>query len=102
MIAHEAQLIIPFTVLRELDGLKNFKVSNSEKNSGVASLAQKANSFLYTHFHALNPALKGQTLSQTLNHDPNMTPDDCILDCCLYWQKNGSQNIILLSNGKIV
>jgi rRNA-processing protein FCF1 len=105
----EVQLIIPFIVIRELDGLKNAKSKRSPKSSpvlsnrseNVAELAQQANVFLYEQFHANHSFLRGQSLSETLEkNNPDYTPDDRILDCARYWQKQGCLHVFLFSNGR--
>ena len=107
----EVQLIVPFIVIRELDGLKNARSKRSPKSSpnssnraeNVAELAQQANAFLYEQFHANQPFLRGQSLSETLEKEKSSDymPDDWILDCARYWQTQGCLHVILFSNGKL-
>lgn len=97
-------LIIPITVVKELDGLK------SENNIGLVSkdglstksvghLARWANEWIYSSLANNSNVVKGQRLDQRL--DKTVTQDDAILDCCLYFKKSYPNTLqVLLSNDK--
>lgn len=98
------RIIIPITVVRELDGLKssNKQVSDSENRIAgktVGHLARWANDWIYTALANNTTVIKGQKLNQRL--DKSTYQDDAILDCCLYFQQyNLNVLVILLSNDK--
>ncbi|ODV94585.1 hypothetical protein PACTADRAFT_50462 [Pachysolen tannophilus NRRL Y-2460] len=105
------KIIIPITVMHELDGLKksnsgeSYKSSSSSSSSAVISneslshLARWANDWIYNNLAESNAAIRGQRLNERI--DKYATKDDSILDCCIYFQqKYPSHLVILLSNDK--
>ncbi|KAI5970772.1 hypothetical protein CANMA_000191 [Candida margitis] len=95
------KIIIPVYVIQELDGLKNSnKLENDDSsNESVKNFARWANDWIYNQLANSSGVVKGQKLSQRINKD--LTKDDAILDCCLYFQEYYSQHlIVLLSNDK--
>ncbi|SJM82673.1 related to Transcriptional protein SWT1 [Zygosaccharomyces bailii] len=97
------QIIIPSTVMQELDGLK---MSSSKvlvrdehgKKRQIASLARCANDWIYRNLANLDSGIMGQKLRQTL--DTTRVKDDAILDCCLYFKEKLKCFVILMSNDK--
>lgn len=95
------KIIIPVYVIQELDGLKNStKLENDHSgNESVKNLAKWANDWIYNQLANSLSTVKGQKLSQRINTD--LTKDDSILDCCLYFQQHYAHHlIVLLSNDK--
>ncbi|SCU87362.1 LAME_0D09802g1_1 [Lachancea meyersii CBS 8951] len=101
---YQHQIVIPRTVVQELDGLKNANdriESNQSKFSDsptIGALARKANDWIYTHFSNLDSAVVGQRLNQRLDY--SCRKDDSILDCCLYYREKLNLFVILMSNDK--
>lgn len=106
----QIQVIVPYMVVRELDGLKNFSgivpVSDPSRSSNsrqlISDCARQSIALLYTSLQSGNSGIHGQTMAETMLKDSNGSPDDSILDCCLFWkEKHGSQaSVLLLSNDK--
>lgn len=97
------QIVIPSTVIQELDGLKisSSKVSVRDEFGGkrqVANLARSANDWIYRNLANLDSGIMGQKLRQTI--DNTRTKDDAILDCCLYFKEKSECFVILMSNDK--
>lgn len=99
------KIIIPITVMKELDGLKkSTRIVSEEQSRGLSQismghLARWANDWIYRALAESNHNVKGQKLGQRL--DKNTTKDDAILDCCLYLQEyNPTALVVLLSNDK--
>lgn len=97
------QIIIPLTVIQELDGLKVSSKTVEDKSISahgerVGTLARRANDWIYTNLANLDSSVVAQKLRQTLNR--YCVKDDSILDCCLYFQENLNYFVILLSNDK--
>lgn len=98
------KIVIPITVVQELDGLKN----SSRKSKGMSSksaehsvdqLARWANDWIYSCLAKGDANVVGQKLDERINK--LATKDDAILDCCLYFrQKNPKSLQVLLSNDK--
>jgi rRNA-processing protein FCF1 len=83
---------IPYTVTKELDGLKQ------SKDNKISYQARQANDFIYSSL--LNsPKIRGQQIGEVLQKGLEI-PDDRILDCCLYAKEKLTPNIILLSHDK--
>ncbi|OWB81862.1 hypothetical protein B5S33_g482 [[Candida] boidinii] len=96
------RIVIPKTVIDELDGLKNVQ-SSTEYIKGthysLASLSRSAIDWIFKNLQKSDEIVKGQKLSERL--DRSSVKDDAILDCCLYLKsKNPNNLIILLSNDK--
>ncbi|GMM27709.1 mRNA-processing endoribonuclease [Martiniozyma asiatica (nom. inval.)] len=88
-------IIIPRQVLQELDGLKS-----SINNNEVAIQARSSIDYLYSKFHDVSPEIRSQRIREQINS--NVTKDESILDCCLYFQSsiNSNSMVVLLSNDK--
>ncbi|CCD27471.1 mRNA-processing endoribonuclease NDAI_0K02800 [Naumovozyma dairenensis CBS 421] len=93
-------IVIPNTVLQELDGLKSSRNNDNfnNKSTTVASLARSGNQWIYKNLANVQSGVVGQKLRERLN--PNLTKDDSILDCCLYFKEKLNCFVILLSNDK--
>lgn len=99
------QIIIPITVMKELDGLKNSsRIANEDSSEGISNqsvghLARWANDWIYSALAKNSSVVRGQKLRQRL--DKSNTKDDAILDCCLYFKENYPTSlVVLLSNDK--
>ncbi|SCU91262.1 LAFA_0F02740g1_1 [Lachancea sp. 'fantastica'] len=101
---YQHKIVIPRTVVQELDGLKNAtdRVESSQSSSHdactIGALARKANDWIYTHFSNLDSAVVGQRLNQKLDYSSEK--DDAILDCCLYLTSKQNLFVVLMSNDK--
>ncbi|CAK7903277.1 transcriptional protein Swt1p [[Candida] anglica] len=101
---YKFRLIIPITVVQELDGLK--KSSRMEtpaygaiSGRSISHLARWANDWIYTQLAQNSKSVRGQAKAERL--DINTIQDDSILDCCLYFQKLHNRSlVILMSNDK--
>ncbi|CAH2355589.1 transcriptional protein Swt1p [[Candida] railenensis] len=101
------QLVIPTTVISELDGLKNSEripsseVTGTDSISGksVGMLARWANDWIYSSLADSNTIVRGQKVGEKI--DFKTTKDDSILDCCLYLQNHHLKSVVvLMSNDK--
>ncbi|GMG31877.1 unnamed protein product [Ambrosiozyma monospora] len=87
------QIIIPITVVSELDGLK------TSSSRSLAIRARKAIDWCYAFLHNSDPIVKGQKLSERIERDSKA--DNAILDCCLYFKENNAGHmVVLMSNDK--
>ncbi|KJE89730.1 hypothetical protein CAOG_01161 [Capsaspora owczarzaki ATCC 30864] len=89
-------VVLPWTVVQELDRLKKGNVSTE---------AQRANEFLLRMLQAKHPFLKGQPLKESSKgfNEPGIeNNDDRILDCCLRYRQSKvpMPRVILLTNDK--
>ncbi|XP_069966727.1 uncharacterized protein Swt1 [Bactrocera oleae] len=85
-------LYIPYSVLQELDKLKQFAVGD-----GTKVLAVRAIKYLNSKFEAKNKHLQAQSALSELEHLVEITsPDDRIINCCLQ-VKQQIDHIILLT-----
>lgn len=97
-------IIIPITVMHELDELKVSKRDNLPTESGISGksvshLARWANDWIYRSLADKSLLVKGQKLDERI--DRTASKDNAILDCCLYFQKNHPNTLqVLLSNDK--
>ncbi|XP_063590716.1 transcriptional protein SWT1-like [Penaeus indicus] len=85
-------IVIPYTALQEMDGLK--------KNEAIGRACQSAISWCNHHFEAKDPRVQGQSYDiylETLSKNPRASGDDLIRDCCLLMKKDGLA-VCLLSN----
>lgn len=104
---YQLRIIIPVTVMKELDGLKSSSrlaqegLSNKEtKGKSIGTLARWANNWIYSVLAKNHLYVRGQKLRQRLL-PIHTTNDDSILDCCLYFYETNPRSIIvLLSNDK--
>ncbi|XP_043502228.1 transcriptional protein SWT1-like isoform X2 [Polistes fuscatus] len=90
-------IVIPWTVIRELDYLK---VAKSKKS--LRDQSRKAIQFLNNHFSAKDPRIVGQTLQDVMNNKQKFAaecPDDEILQVCLQIREAGKA-VALLSYDK--
>lgn len=107
------QIIIPITVIKELDGLKNSNRLSTEfeTDKTIGHLARWAIDWLYRQFaqtsyvagsNSSNAIIRGQKHYEVIDHESRK--DDSILDCCIYFKqsavKDGSAVVVLLSNDK--
>lgn len=96
-------VVLPWVVIRELDGLKsaNHQIS---KETEIGLRARKAMRFLEERLRDKSISLRGQKMNEVL--DPTMSKnhsvkgDDRILDCCMYFQQAGGKRVSLLSNDR--
>lgn len=98
-------LIIPSTVINELDGLKKSVKKDYNLNNysdlSIDYLARCANDWIYDSLSQNNEVIKGQKFDEKIHY--NLDPDDSILDCCLFFKnKNKNSQIVLMSNDKIL
>lgn len=100
--SYHHKILIPVTVIHELDGLKNCNtLVHSDKTrleEDLAILARRGTSWMYEHFANGNSGLQGQLLKQRWN--PSVANDDAILDCCKYFKEKMGKFVILMSNDK--
>ncbi|AAS54752.1 AGR262Wp [Eremothecium gossypii ATCC 10895] len=97
------RIVVPKTVLQELDGLKNSNkvdgdYSSCQRKEPVSVLARRANNWLYSNLANLDSYLIVQKMREKL--DLNSAKDDAILDCCLYYGEVHKYFVVLLSNDK--
>ncbi|XP_034937886.1 transcriptional protein SWT1 [Chelonus insularis] len=93
-------IIIPWTVIRELDYIKDDKKNTSTER--LKSNARRAVNFLYYHFSKKHPQIKGQKYQDSVNNRTNFAlecPDDEILQTCLQIRSSNSL-VFLLSFDK--
>ncbi|PVH15406.1 uncharacterized protein CXQ87_003246 [Candidozyma duobushaemuli] len=100
---HRLRMVIPTTVVQELDGLKNSKTRREKGNSvtlnSIGQLARWANDWIYNCFAKKDPAVIGQSVDQRINR--LAVKDDAILDCALYIQRENPKTLqVLLTNDK--
>ncbi|XP_018800565.1 PREDICTED: probable replication factor C subunit 1 [Bactrocera latifrons] len=85
-------LYIPYSVLQELDKLKQFAVGD-----GTKVLAVRAIKYLNSKFETKNKHLQAQSALSELEHLVEITsPDDRIINCCLQ-VKQQIDHVILLT-----
>ncbi|XP_015191410.1 PREDICTED: transcriptional protein SWT1-like isoform X2 [Polistes dominula] len=90
-------IVIPWTVIRELDYLKAAKSKQS-----LHEQSRKAIQFLNNHFSVKDPRLVGQTLQDVMNNKEKFAaecPDDEILQVCLQIRE-ADKAVALLSYDK--
>ncbi|KAK3869235.1 hypothetical protein Pcinc_025446 [Petrolisthes cinctipes] len=88
----ETRIVIPYTALQEMDGLK--------RKETVGRACQSAIKWCHHHFETGDPRVQGQSYQNYLSTraiDQQASGDDLIRDCCLQLQKEGL-NVCLLSN----
>nr|XP_050861601.1 transcriptional protein SWT1-like isoform X5 [Vespula vulgaris] len=93
-------LVIPWTVIRELDYLKDDKFGT--KSVHLRMKARKAINFLNSHLSINDPRIVGQTLEDVRNNKERFAiecPDDEILQTCLQI-RNAGRTVALLSYDK--
>lgn len=103
---YRLKIIIPITVMKELDGLKlSSKVIKGEehdkslKGKTIGHLARWANDWIFNQLSNVNSPVKGQKVRQRI--DRTTSKDDAILDCCIFFKESYPANlIVLLSNDK--
>ncbi|KAH3687953.1 hypothetical protein WICPIJ_001068 [Wickerhamomyces pijperi] len=102
-LTYNHKIIIPSTVIKELDGLKGSnKISTEDGNfegKTIGLLARWANDWIYRQLASSNPSVRAQKLYECV--DRSTQKDDSILDCCLYFKlKEKVSTVVLLSNDK--
>ncbi|KAF7387208.1 hypothetical protein HZH68_012885 [Vespula germanica] len=93
-------LVIPWTVIRELDYLKDDKFGT--KSVDLRMKARRAINFLNSHLSINDPHIVGQTLEDVRNNKEKFAiecPDDEILQTCLQI-RNAGRAVALLSYDK--
>ncbi|KAK2581146.1 hypothetical protein KPH14_007955 [Odynerus spinipes] len=93
-------LVIPWTVLRELDYLKDDK--SRTRSERLRAKARKAINFLHEHFSSKHPRVVGQTPEDVAKNKERFAtecPDDEILQTCLQIRDAG-RTVALLSYDK--
>ncbi|KAI9027393.1 PIN domain-containing protein [Phycomyces nitens] len=93
-------LVVPWAVVRELDGLK----MSSKQKTGGASLGELVRTvmrFLERELRNKTPCLRGQKSYEIYDQKTkNGLGDDSILDCCMYFMHNLSKPVTLFSNDR--
>ena len=87
-------IVVPYTVIRELDYIKDGKATRSEL---LKSQARNAIKFIYRHFSAKHPRFFGQTMHDVEENKQRFAidcPDDEILQTCL--QIESANNLVVL------
>lgn len=105
-IRYQYIIIIPTTVIHELDSLKvssrpvtnnqDTSFSKSSSNLTVGKLARSANNWIYKQLAESNPFVKGQLSNEIIEKD--LEQDDAIHDCCLFFKNVAKGLVVLLSN----
>ncbi|KAG5354451.1 Transcriptional protein [Yarrowia sp. B02] len=103
-------LIVPWAVIKELDGLKNSGRIEYKHRAGAVStgdddmdlsLGQRArlsNAWIFDQLGARSQSLFGQKVSERLGESTK--GDDAILDCCRYFQHKADAFVVILSDDK--
>ncbi|CEP07953.1 hypothetical protein [Parasitella parasitica] len=90
-------VLLPWVVIRELDGLK-------QGNPDISAGARKAMRFIELRLREKIVSLRGQKMNEVWSEDmlknQNIKGDDRILDCCLYFQQMTQKKVTLLSNDR--
>ncbi|KAG2195057.1 hypothetical protein INT47_003923, partial [Mucor saturninus] len=95
-------VILPWVVIRELDGLKSSRHGGAEEDE-ICGRARRAMRFIEHKLRDKCPSLRGQKMKEIL--DPHMAKtnqkgDDRILDCCMYFHHHTKAKVTLLSNDR--
>ncbi|KAL9542970.1 hypothetical protein MBANPS3_008334 [Mucor bainieri] len=90
-------VLLPWVVIRELDGLK-------QGNPDISAGARKAMRFIELRLRDKIVSLRGQKMHEVWSKDmlknQNVKGDDRILDCCMYFQQVTHKRVTLLSNDR--
>ncbi|GAN10452.1 hypothetical protein MAM1_0356d09993 [Mucor ambiguus] len=90
-------VLLPWVVIRELDGLK-------QGNPDISAGARKAMRFIELRLRDKIISLRGQKMNEVCNKDmlknQDVKGDDRILDCCMYFQQVTHKRVTLLSNDR--
>ncbi|KAF1797161.1 PIN domain-containing protein [Mucor lusitanicus] len=90
-------VLLPWVVIRELDGLK-------QGNPDISAGARKAMRFIELRLRDKIVSLRGQKMNEVWSKDmlknQNVKGDDRILDCCMYFQQITHKRVTLLSNDR--
>ncbi|KAK4514238.1 uncharacterized protein ATC70_001827 [Mucor velutinosus] len=90
-------VLLPWVVIRELDGLK-------QGNPDISAGARKAMRFIELRLRDKIISLRGQKMNEVWSKDmlknQNVKGDDRILDCCMYFQQVTHKRVTLLSNDR--
>lgn len=95
-VKYHYTIIIPSTVIHELDALKSSTKDLDDGHLTVGKLARSANNWIYNNFSKSNPFVKGQKYQQVINRD--LTKDDSIYDCCMYFKLKKRGLVVLVTN----
>lgn len=105
-------LLVPYVVIKELDGLKNRKETRAVSgdalsrvmNVSISDCARQSILFLYNTFNQKHPFCRGQKITDILPgvNTESLNNDDLILECCRFYQNDAKKSTIavLLSNDK--
>ncbi|KAL2913083.1 hypothetical protein HK105_207428 [Polyrhizophydium stewartii] len=102
-------IMVPLTVLRELDGLKksardtvNHDDIKGRLRVSLGDCARQANLFLHKVFSSNSPLFRGQSVSDVREgaEQTGISNDDRILECCLFCAETITASVTLLSNDK--
>ncbi|KAL0078924.1 PIN domain-containing protein [Phycomyces blakesleeanus] len=94
-------LVVPWAVVRELDGLKYAKSRDKNGGATLGELARTVMRFLEKELRNKTPCLRGQKSNEI--YDPKAKKalgDDSILDCCMYFMHSVSKYVTLFSNDR--
>ncbi|KAI9315968.1 PIN domain-containing protein [Dichotomocladium elegans] len=97
-------LVIPWVVIKELDGLKNVNKEQRFKNGRIESLGDLARTAMRFIEKALREKagwLRGQKSNEIYDANAKLTKgDDSILDCCLFFHNILQKPVTLLTNDR--
>lgn len=103
-------LVVPWAVIRELDGLKNSGKIEYRNRPGAITTgdcgldqtlgqrARLANTWIFEQLGDRSQSLFGQKVSERLSESKG--GDDAILDCCRYFQHKADSFVVILSDDK--
>ncbi|ODQ50247.1 hypothetical protein SAICODRAFT_27699 [Saitoella complicata NRRL Y-17804] len=94
---HGHTILIPWIVIRELDGLKSASPGRGRAQN-VAPLARQAITWIHDNLKRNEGSVRGQQMTEALQR--GLEPDDAILDCCQYIQQEEELPVVLLSNDR--
>ncbi|BFZ64716.1 hypothetical protein YB2330_005868 [Saitoella coloradoensis] len=94
---HGHTILIPWMVIRELDGLKLASAGRGRAQN-VAPLARQAITWIHDNLKRKDGSVRGQQMTEALHR--GLEPDDAILDCCQYIQQEEEVPVVLLSNDR--
>lgn len=105
--ASQLTIVIPWTVLQELDNLK----TNPRKSKSVQNQARRASGWIFETLAANNssfsahddssssdPIVVGQKLTESIT--AGLEADDAILDCCNYLHEMKGRLTVILTNDR--
>ncbi|GAA5795930.1 hypothetical protein HPULCUR_001295 [Helicostylum pulchrum] len=96
-------IILPWVVIRELDGLKSMGARSDKDAQDIPFHAREAMRFIELRLRKKSNSLRGQKMNEIFSKtmsQKNVKGDDRILDCCMYFQHMTGQKVTLLSNDR--